>query len=84
MANKLTIRLLSSPVAAPSAPEKPAIEHRRSSKNLEAHRHGVPNFIYNLRNIMEQFFGFASGMTDNQFVSQHGACTGPSSDSFGQ
>ena len=47
-----------------------AIEHRRSSKNLEAHRHGVPNFIYNLRNIMEQFFGFASGMTDNQFVSQ--------------
>ena len=47
-----------------------AIEHRRNSQNLEAHRHGVPDFIHNLRFAMEQFFGFAPGMNDHQFFLQ--------------
>ena len=47
-----------------------AIGHRRVSPNLEAHRHGVPNFVSDLRLMMEGFFGLEKGLSDNRFFSQ--------------
>ena len=47
-----------------------AIGHRRVSPNLEAHRHGVPSLVSNLRLMMEGFFGLEKGLSDNRFFSQ--------------